>query len=359
LCWWAFPGVILFSPLAASILVQNIENVPSLVGLGNWIMPLTRALRHWWWLTMLFLAAARNQARLRSANFDLTMEFLGALFGMPMFAYLLLRSKRAHAKGNVSWKGRIYEPDNRPLGKEADRPPVPTHKTLMKTPLILMLPTFFLISLLSHASSPVHPSPRGLSALQISEAGPSFTQTIIDPGLAVGPLKLGDSRERALELFPKKAEDQEWNDPCGSTIDWVDTSNPNGRGDLFIRLKKGKVFQIESSSTRFHTAEDITTFDSPEKVAASYKEMRAWVLLTPPVPALGDRPLVFWIDRKRGIAFAFAYDPSHRKRYVYKVIVFEPGKDLCPELEKTSSPKWQSIRPYAIEPPIELSPEPQ
>jgi len=31
-----------------------------------------------------------------------------ALFGLPMFAYLLLRSKRAHAKGKVGWKGRTY-----------------------------------------------------------------------------------------------------------------------------------------------------------------------------------------------------------------------------------------------------------
>jgi len=30
------------------------------------------------------------------------------LFGMPMFSYLLLRSKRAHANGQVSWKGRAY-----------------------------------------------------------------------------------------------------------------------------------------------------------------------------------------------------------------------------------------------------------
>jgi len=282
----------------------------------------------------------------RRAHFPWKAAVLAPI-GLPMFAYLLLRSKRAHAKGNVSWKGRSYEPQ------------IPTHKTLMKTPLVFILPTILLTSLPSHGSFTVHPSARHLSALQVSQAGTSFTKTIIDPGLAVGPLKLGDSRDRALELFPKKDEDQEWNDPCGSTIDWVDTSNPNGRGDLLIRLKKGKIFQIESSTTRFHTAEDITTFDSPEKVASSYKEMRAWVLLTPPVPALGDRPLVFWTDRKRGIAFAFAYDPSHRKRYVYKIIVFEPGKDLCPELEKTSSPKWQSIRPYATEPPIELSPEPQ
>jgi hypothetical protein len=188
---------------------------------------------------------------------------------------------------------------------------------------------------------------------------PQYLNTIIEPGTRVGPLKLGDSRDQALQLFPKKDEDQEWDDPCGTTIDWVDTSNPMGRGDVYVRIKKGKIFQIESATTRFHTAEDITTFDSPEKVANTYKDMRAWVLLTPPSPALGDRPLVFWMDKKKGIAFSLAYDPSHHKRYVYKIIVFESGKEFCPEQEKVSSNKWQAIRPYAVEPPIELSPESQ
>jgi hypothetical protein len=262
-----------------------------------------------------------------------------------MFAYLLLRSKRAHARGAVSWKGRTYEAGKKPKD-DATQTTFSSQKTLMKTPLILLLPTFFLFS------APTSPA-------QISEIEPHFTSTVIEPGLGVGPLKLGDSRDRALELFPKKPEDQEWNDPCGSTIDWVDTSNPNGRGDVYIRLKKGKVFQIESSTTRFTTADGITTFEAPEKVAAAYRDMRAWVLLTTPLPSLGSRPLVFWIDRKRGFAVALAYDPPHHKRYVYKVIVFEPNKDICPELEKTSSPKWQSIRSYAVEPPSELSPEQQ
>jgi hypothetical protein len=190
-----------------------------------------------------------------------------------------------------------------------------------------------------------------------TDSGPHFTNTIIEPGAGVGPLKLGDSRDHALDLFPKKAEDQSWDDPCGSTIDWVDTTNPVGRGDVFIRLKKGKIFQIESATTRFHTADGIATFDPPEKVRAAYKDLRAWVLLTPPVPALGDRPLVFWIDKKAGLAFVLAYDPSHHKRYVYKIIVFESNKEFCPEQEKTSSPKWQEIRPYSVEPPAELSPE--
>jgi hypothetical protein len=46
------------------------------------------------------------------------MEFLGALFGMPMFAYLLLRSKHAHAHGGVSWKGRTYS--HKPGSEKAD-----------------------------------------------------------------------------------------------------------------------------------------------------------------------------------------------------------------------------------------------
>ena len=63
--------------------------------------------------------------RLRRANFDVAMEFLGALFGMPMFAYLLLRSKRAHANGNVNWKGRTYGPKNDSASQLIDHTPTP------------------------------------------------------------------------------------------------------------------------------------------------------------------------------------------------------------------------------------------
>jgi hypothetical protein len=64
---------------------------------------------HWWngidagifvWLVL----------RLQPGNFANDRNFLGAVFGMPMFAYLLLRSKQAHANGNVFWKGRTYDP---------------------------------------------------------------------------------------------------------------------------------------------------------------------------------------------------------------------------------------------------------
>lgn len=324
--------------------------VPWAVILSFGILPATR--HQLWWSVVAVLALTSNIAHLRRANFDLIMEFLGAVFGMPMFAYLLLRSKRMHGKGTVSWKGRTYaDPKDSPekSGTAADF----SQNTLMKMPLVLILPFLLLIS----ARSPAAHSERPAAAIQDS-SGPHFSNTLIDAGAAVGPLKLGDSRARTLELFPKKPEDQEWEDPCGTTIDWVDTTNPMGRGDLFIRLKKGKVFQIESSTTRFQTAEGITTFDSPNKVASSYKDLRAGVLLTTPNPSLGDRPLVFWYEKKRGIAFTLAYDPSRHKRYVYKITVFEPNKNFCPEQETINSAKWQNIDSYRVEPPRELSPEP-
>src|SRR5579863_841522 len=45
--------------------------------------------------------------RIRKAHFSLVSNVL-ALVGLPMFSYLLLRSKVAHREGKVSWKGREY-----------------------------------------------------------------------------------------------------------------------------------------------------------------------------------------------------------------------------------------------------------
>ncbi len=46
--------------------------------------------------------------RIRVAHFATRNNLIAIAFGMPMFAYLLLRSRKAHANGRVSWKGRVY-----------------------------------------------------------------------------------------------------------------------------------------------------------------------------------------------------------------------------------------------------------
>ncbi len=63
--------------------------------------------RHFVWI----LAAAfwlLVYRRIRAAHFTTANNLLAMAFGLPMFAYLLLRSRKAHAKGQVSWKGRVY-----------------------------------------------------------------------------------------------------------------------------------------------------------------------------------------------------------------------------------------------------------
>lgn len=85
LFWWAFPFTNLLLPLFFPAIVHRA-----------------------WWFVPGALIFARNTEQMRRANFDLAMEFLGSLFGMPMFVYLLLRSKRAHSKGSILWKGRTY-----------------------------------------------------------------------------------------------------------------------------------------------------------------------------------------------------------------------------------------------------------
>jgi hypothetical protein len=228
----------------------------------------------------------------------------------------------------------------------------------MKLAWTRVVPSLLLLGWSSPSTLPAIPGlqPRAAITAQGPDVNSLTSQVTIEPGSRIGSIKLGDTRDRVLELFPKKNEDQEWENSCGTTLDWVDASNRTGRGDLLIRLKKGKVFQIESATTRFHTSEGITIFDHVDKVANAYKDLRAYTLLTPPDPARGDRPLIFWIDKKRGIAFEFAYYPKEGKRYLYKIIVFEPNKNICPEEETTGSPKWQALPPYALEPPIELAP---
>ena len=96
---WAFPWAALFLRIAG---VLQHPSWDAVIGFGFILLPI----------------------RLARANFPLQMTLLGALFGMPMFAYLLLRSKRAHAHGSVSWKGRTYAPETIPGNELTDHAPI-------------------------------------------------------------------------------------------------------------------------------------------------------------------------------------------------------------------------------------------
>jgi glycosyltransferase involved in cell wall biosynthesis len=47
--------------------------------------------------------------RIRAAHFTTSNNLIAIALGLPIFAYLPLRSRKAHASGSVSWKGRGYD----------------------------------------------------------------------------------------------------------------------------------------------------------------------------------------------------------------------------------------------------------
>lgn len=88
--------------LAAWRLLECIVYVASLA-----LVVLSLADRDFAVALLCLIPPAVTVARIRRAHFSWPSTLL-ALFGLPVFAYLLLRSKRAHANGNVPWKGRTY-----------------------------------------------------------------------------------------------------------------------------------------------------------------------------------------------------------------------------------------------------------
>ncbi|HUM03977.1 MAG TPA: glycosyltransferase family 2 protein [Terriglobales bacterium] len=85
------------------------------------------------WTTILVLAPMALGMRLQKANFGWDMEVLGAMFGIPMFSYLLLRSKRKHARHKVEWKGRTYGGSSSEAEREATGPGGTARQSLLES----------------------------------------------------------------------------------------------------------------------------------------------------------------------------------------------------------------------------------
>jgi hypothetical protein len=166
---------------------------------------------------------------------------------------------------------------------------------------------------------------------------------VIKPGIGVGNLKIGATRDQALAS--RSDPPGTWQDDCGEVLTWSATSRSGVAGTLIARLRNGVVVQIDSANSAFHTAEGITADSRPEVVRERYKQLRAYASDITDM-ALGDKPVVYWIDTKKGIGFEFAYFPEERRRYLYAVIVFRVDGDLCPDGNKPDPQHWHEIAPY-------------
>ena len=61
----------------------------------------------WRHSVIFFIPLVLTLIRIATAHFSWSSTVLG-IFGLPVFSYLLLRSKLRHARGTIAWKGRTY-----------------------------------------------------------------------------------------------------------------------------------------------------------------------------------------------------------------------------------------------------------
>ena len=80
----------------------------------------------WLPVTVALIMFTAQQTRIQKAHFRWGANLLSVL-GLPMFAYLLLRSQKAHRQGRVLWKNRTYSHTSQaalPVPSNESKPPL-------------------------------------------------------------------------------------------------------------------------------------------------------------------------------------------------------------------------------------------
>lgn len=177
---------------------------------------------------------------------------------------------------------------------------------------------------------------RVCDVIAVSDRG----EHVITPGHGIGKAVLGISEEDISQLFPYNSRrDQKWTDDCGDAYNWIGDEHEK----LLFRFQNGRLTQVEARSRSFHTAESLNLDSGLSDVRKEYPNLRAYKLLAPVDIAQGNQPLIFWIDKLRGVAFALAYGTDTKKRYLYYIIVFPAGTMFCPEGELIDDGKWVEV----------------
>ena len=95
-----FPSALSFAGLQISLFVVIVADVAISISIH-----LIGGSAGWPWIAT--IAVIFFWLRIRKAHFSPLSNVL-AIFGLPLFSYLLLRSARLQRKGGIRWKGRIY-----------------------------------------------------------------------------------------------------------------------------------------------------------------------------------------------------------------------------------------------------------
>jgi ABC-type multidrug transport system fused ATPase/permease subunit len=102
---WTKNLILLFPNAVSLALLRLVEFLFVVICLVIGIMTILAG--DWRHSVIFFIPLVLTLMRIATAHFAWNSNVL-AIFGLPVFSYLLLRSKLRHARGSVAWKGRTY-----------------------------------------------------------------------------------------------------------------------------------------------------------------------------------------------------------------------------------------------------------
>lgn len=178
---------------------------------------------------------------------------------------------------------------------------------------------------------------------------PHITADKIVPGLKVGNLAIGDSKDEAIRKLGSYRF-YEFDYPqlevgCReSSLEWGDANPDNVRNGIRASMRSGKVFQIAVDSFLFSTMEGITSDAFVKDVLTFYPDAEAFLLLNSATRLSGQCDSAFLLDVPKGIAFEFYCDKrTDNKRRVNFIHIFPPNSDFRPTGCITTFQEWKRI----------------
>lgn len=191
-----------------------------------------------------------------------------------------------------------------------------------------------------------------------SKATPDGTELII-AGRSVGPLQLGDTHERALELLGKPIEEYTYDENSFTRCRYTELhwrGEDSEYHEIFAYLKEGRIYQIEIFTHRYATADGIKSGATPQQVIQHYPSLQAYQLVGSGGQSDGGQDIIYWVDRNAGIAFGLYYSPQIRNRQVESISIFSPDTDFLPEGCISQPQEWRKLQPFTLDIPKQVRP---
>lgn len=180
------------------------------------------------------------------------------------------------------------------------------------------------------------------------------TSFVIEPGQGIGSLRLGDSRDRAVEVLGKPSAEYNYGalTPCIYTeLHWQNNDPRTSHWGIFAYLKNNRIYQLQVDAPGYATPGGIKSESSPEEIRLHHSQIQTYVLLNSGSKVVGGRDLIYWVDEEAGISYELFYDVTLEQRRVLRIIVFEPKTQFLPKGCISPPKEWRRLAPFTVDTP--------